>query len=766
MEAEFDVVARWTEEAVAELGPEYAVPAGCRGTGSPSAFAWLAEALQIGAGRASSTAAPASAGPGVAAGPLRRRPGALRADERRRGGQPPAVRAPVRRRLVADVALPLRGVRRAVEPRGAVHRARQARRCWPRRDACSRPPGGSGCWSTSARRNRCPRARRATTSRPSRSSTSCSTTPGSPSCRRQDADDLGSSPLTWQAKLDRVEALVEERHGSSEAWQHRRRPVGDHGSAHRWRTRAVGAAPRGRGVAPARPQVACPGEHESSASSDPSSGAAGRMTPCADQTSGARTCPGRLTCQHGAATASSPAYGAAGRLRAPAMPLATGSQIAAIGQQPDYARQLVRPSRPGYDGQPQPAARRPGYDQRGRSAAGGMTSPEQPYGQQPLRPAALRLRPAAGRTPVARPRAGHKRVRDRRVRPRDPAAHQRHPRRRLRGRRTYQIKRTGSGGGAWRSPACARRAVDHRHRRARRRGPATSASTTADRIAVVELPQRPELQPPAFPTPSSSASTDSTRAFNLTTGDCLPSPPLGEVKAVDTVSCDSPHKVEAYSTFSATGSTFPGVEQMKTIAQDGCLARFSDFVGTALSTLLFCRADEPQLDAARRPDGRLPRAEPDACLRHRAQQPQVGLRRRWEGLSPVGAGHLAHQRGGRGRDGTPAPEKKSFGSESRMTLPQAEPTCLEQRPGGVGQPVPLEQRPHLRGDLGVPVARQVREQVVLDLVRQVAGHDVQSSAAADVRRRRASGAGTTRRGSRRRSRLRRRSRRPRGSART
>src|ERR1700712_643287 len=50
MEAEFDVVARWTEQAVDELGREYAVPAGCRGTGSPSALAWLAEALEGGPG--------------------------------------------------------------------------------------------------------------------------------------------------------------------------------------------------------------------------------------------------------------------------------------------------------------------------------------------------------------------------------------------------------------------------------------------------------------------------------------------------------------------------------------------------------------------------------------------------------------------------------------------------------------------------------------------------------------------------------------------
>jgi SAM-dependent methyltransferase len=50
MEAEFDVVAAWTQEAIEQLGPDVAIPAGCRGTGSPSAFAWLAEALEIGAG--------------------------------------------------------------------------------------------------------------------------------------------------------------------------------------------------------------------------------------------------------------------------------------------------------------------------------------------------------------------------------------------------------------------------------------------------------------------------------------------------------------------------------------------------------------------------------------------------------------------------------------------------------------------------------------------------------------------------------------------
>jgi SAM-dependent methyltransferase len=47
-EIEFDLLATWTEDAVNELGAEYAVPAGCRGSGSPSDLAWLAEALTVG----------------------------------------------------------------------------------------------------------------------------------------------------------------------------------------------------------------------------------------------------------------------------------------------------------------------------------------------------------------------------------------------------------------------------------------------------------------------------------------------------------------------------------------------------------------------------------------------------------------------------------------------------------------------------------------------------------------------------------------------
>jgi SAM-dependent methyltransferase len=47
MEAEFDVVAGWTQEAVERLGQDHALPAACRGSASPAALAWLGEACEL-----------------------------------------------------------------------------------------------------------------------------------------------------------------------------------------------------------------------------------------------------------------------------------------------------------------------------------------------------------------------------------------------------------------------------------------------------------------------------------------------------------------------------------------------------------------------------------------------------------------------------------------------------------------------------------------------------------------------------------------------
>src|SRR4029077_20603647 len=50
MEAEFDTVAEWTAQVAADLGPEYFVPAACRGSGQPVALDWLLTDLRAGPG--------------------------------------------------------------------------------------------------------------------------------------------------------------------------------------------------------------------------------------------------------------------------------------------------------------------------------------------------------------------------------------------------------------------------------------------------------------------------------------------------------------------------------------------------------------------------------------------------------------------------------------------------------------------------------------------------------------------------------------------
>jgi SAM-dependent methyltransferase len=46
MEAEFDTVAGWTAQVAVDLGPEYYIPAACRGSGQPIALDWLLDGLR------------------------------------------------------------------------------------------------------------------------------------------------------------------------------------------------------------------------------------------------------------------------------------------------------------------------------------------------------------------------------------------------------------------------------------------------------------------------------------------------------------------------------------------------------------------------------------------------------------------------------------------------------------------------------------------------------------------------------------------------
>jgi SAM-dependent methyltransferase len=50
MKAEFDTVAGWTADVAVDLGPDFHLAAGCRGSGSPASLRWLIQRLDIGPG--------------------------------------------------------------------------------------------------------------------------------------------------------------------------------------------------------------------------------------------------------------------------------------------------------------------------------------------------------------------------------------------------------------------------------------------------------------------------------------------------------------------------------------------------------------------------------------------------------------------------------------------------------------------------------------------------------------------------------------------
>jgi SAM-dependent methyltransferase len=49
-DAEFDTMAEWTARVAKNLGQDFHIPAGCRGSGSPAVLDWLIEQLELGSG--------------------------------------------------------------------------------------------------------------------------------------------------------------------------------------------------------------------------------------------------------------------------------------------------------------------------------------------------------------------------------------------------------------------------------------------------------------------------------------------------------------------------------------------------------------------------------------------------------------------------------------------------------------------------------------------------------------------------------------------
>jgi SAM-dependent methyltransferase len=219
MEAEFDVVAAWTEEAVEELGPEYAIPAGCRGTGSPSAFAWLAEALQVDATTSFLDSGAGVGGPAAwlldhyGTRPMLAEPMSAAAGASARLFGLPAVVAWSESLPFADGAFDAMwslGVLCTVPDKRAL--LAEARRVL-------RPDGAFGLLVYVRTTDELPEQPQGNDFPTEQQLAEDLEAAGFRVVQQVAASSLGRAPQAWQEKLDRVEDVVRQRHGETRAWQ-------------------------------------------------------------------------------------------------------------------------------------------------------------------------------------------------------------------------------------------------------------------------------------------------------------------------------------------------------------------------------------------------------------------------------------------------------------------------------------------------------------------------------------------------------------------
>jgi hypothetical protein len=94
--------------------------------------------------------------------------------------------------------------------------------------------------------------------------------------------------------------------------------------------------------------------------------------------------------------------------------------------------------------------------------------------------------------------------------------------------------------------------------------------------------------PSARSSGSASPGTRSTNVFSLRPGQCFQNPPASQtvlgVTYLAVVPCSTPHNAQAFVQFTATGSSYPGVEALKRQADDGCHARINKTVQTSKIT--------------------------------------------------------------------------------------------------------------------------------------------------------------------------------------
>jgi hypothetical protein len=75
--------------------------------------------------------------------------------------------------------------------------------------------------------------------------------------------------------------------------------------------------------------------------------------------------------------------------------------------------------------------------------------------------------------------------------------------------------------------------------------------------------------------------------FSLRPGDCINT---GAGVAFTRVACSTPHDAEVFATFSLTGSSWPGTNEVQADAGNGCATRLSGYLNPALATAALAQA--------------------------------------------------------------------------------------------------------------------------------------------------------------------------------
>lgn len=219
MADEFDTMAKWTADAVESLGPDHALPAGCRGSGSPAALRWLAERLGLRSGQTLLDSGAGVGGPAELAGrefgvaPVLAEPMADACRASARLFARPVVVASGERLpfaahsfdaawclgvlcTVEDQDALLRELRRVVRPGGGIGLLVFARAV----PSLPHQPEGNNFPSFDELAQLLDRAGLAVQDQAAQS-------------------DFAAAPSQWQSAVDRVDTVIEQGHGDDPRWQ-------------------------------------------------------------------------------------------------------------------------------------------------------------------------------------------------------------------------------------------------------------------------------------------------------------------------------------------------------------------------------------------------------------------------------------------------------------------------------------------------------------------------------------------------------------------